>query len=156
MFCKGFVLKCFVVNDLVYGVLIVILLVNKIFVDGKKLLVELIVYGVFCGVEVKNGQDVVVMFKKVFDNVCLIFEVCSCCVGGLIYQVLVEVKFYCVNIFVLCWFVSYVKGCCEKMMIECLQNEIFDVLNGLGVVVKCCEDMYKMVELNCVFVYYCW
>jgi len=41
-------------------------------------------------------------------------------------------------------------------MIECFMNEIFDVSNGLGVVVKCCEDMYKMVEFNKVFVYYCW
>lgn len=42
------------------------------------------------------------------------------------------------------------------MMEECLVNEIFDVVNNIGVVVKKCEDIYKMVEVNKVFVYYCW
>lgn len=41
-------------------------------------------------------------------------------------------------------------------MEECLVNEIFDAVNNIGAVVKKCEDIYKMVEVNKVFVYYCW
>lgn len=47
MLCKGFVFKCLLVNDLVYGLQLVIQLVNKVLLKGKKLLVECIVYGVF-------------------------------------------------------------------------------------------------------------
>lgn len=41
-------------------------------------------------------------------------------------------------------------------MEECLVKEIMDVVNNIGVFVKKCEDIYKMVDVNCVFVYYCW
>lgn len=37
-----------------------------------------------------------------------------------------------------------------------LVNEIIDVLNKIGGVIKKCEDIYKMVEVNCVFVYFRW
>lgn len=156
MFCKGLVLKCFIINDLVYGVFVVMQLINKVLFDGKCLVAEVIVYNVFEGVCEKSGQDLVVVFKCVLDNVCPVFEVCSRRVGGVMYQVLVDVCPVCVTMFVLCWFVDFVCKCCENMMIECLMNEIFDALNGFGAVVKCCEDMYKMVDLNKVFAYYCW
>lgn len=42
------------------------------------------------------------------------------------------------------------------MMEDRLVNEILDVVNNIGGVVKKCEDIYKMVEVNKVFVYYCW
>jgi len=60
-------------------------LVNKILFDGKKFVVECIVYGVFEGICEKIGIDFVVMFKCVFDNVKFVIEVKSCCVGGVIY-----------------------------------------------------------------------
>lgn len=38
----------------------------------------------------------------------------------------------------------------------CVVCEIMDVVNNIGVFVKKCEDIYKMVDVNRVFVYYCW
>lgn len=40
-------------------------------------------------------------------------------------------------------------------MVEKLVVELLVVSKGEGVVVKCKEDMYWMVEFNCVFVYFC-
>lgn len=42
------------------------------------------------------------------------------------------------------------------MMVDRLVNEFMDVVNDKGVVFKKKEDVYKMVEVNKVFVYYCW
>lgn len=41
-------------------------------------------------------------------------------------------------------------------MVEKLVKEIMDVVNNIGVLVKKKEDIYKMVEVNKVFVYYRW
>lgn len=40
-------------------------------------------------------------------------------------------------------------------MLLCLVGEIFDVNEGKGLVLKKCEDVYRMVEVNKVFFYYC-
>lgn len=37
-----------------------------------------------------------------------------------------------------------------------LVNEIMDVVNEIGVVIKKWEEIYCMVEVNKVFVYYCY
>lgn len=42
----------------------------------------------------------------------------------------------------------------EKLMCERVVGELLDVCNNIGVVVKKREDIYKMVEVNKVFVYY--
>lgn len=54
-------------------------------VDGKKFIVEKIVYIVLDIMVEKFGKDYLVVFEEVFENVCLVVEVKFCCVGGLIY-----------------------------------------------------------------------
>lgn len=58
---------------------------NVVMFDGKKLVVEKIVYGVFDIVVEKIGKVYLDVFEEVFDNICFIVEVKFCCVGGLIY-----------------------------------------------------------------------
>lgn len=41
-------------------------------------------------------------------------------------------------------------------MVECFFGEIIDVFNNIGVFIKKKEDILWMVEVNWVFVYYCW
>jgi small subunit ribosomal protein S7 len=153
---KGPAPKRPVVNDPVYGALIVSQLVNKIIVDGKKSIAESIVYTALQGVEAKNGQDAVATLKKALDNARPTLEVKSRRVGVSTYQVPVEVKPHRANTLALRWLVSYAKGRREKTMTERLQNEILDASNGLGAAVKRREDTHKMAESNRAFAHYRW
>lgn len=156
MLCCYVVEKCEVLFDVKYGDCVVIKFMNNLMIDGKKLVVEKIVYNVFDCVEVKLKKELVEIFYEVFDNVKFVLEVCLCCVGGVIYQVLVEVCFECCEVLVICWVIVVVKVCNENIMEECFVGELLDVVNGCGFVVKKWEDIYKMVDVNKVFSYYCW
>lgn len=67
-----------------------------------------------------------------------------------------EVCFVWGIVLVLCWLVYFfcVWGGC--IMESKLVNEIMDVVNEIGVVIKKWEEIYCMVEVNKVFVYYCY
>lgn len=52
------------------------------------------------------------------------------------------------------WLICFVCLCFGKGMVEKMVVELMVVSKGEGVVVKCKEDMYCMVEFNCVFVYF--
>lgn len=56
----------------------------------------------------------------------------------------------------MCWVIEVVCKCGDKLMVLCLVNELIDVVDNKGLVVKKCEDVYCMVEVNKVFVYFCW
>lgn len=148
------VVKCEVLVDLKYGSQILVKFMNYVMESGKKVVVECIVYGVLDKVKECGKVDFLEIFEKVFDVIVLLVEVKFCCVGGVIYQVLVEVCLFCCNVLVMCWLVDFVCKCGEKFMVLCLVGELLDVVEGKGVVVKKCEDVYCMVEVNKVFLYY--
>lgn len=156
MFCCYVVEKCEVLFDVKFGDCVLIKFMNNLMIDGKKLVVECIVYLVFDCVQSKLKCELIEVFYEVFDNVKFLVEVCLCCVGGVIYQVLVEVCLICCEVLVICWLIDVLKKCNEYMMEECFVGELVDVVNGCGIVVKKCEDIYKMVDVNKVFSYYCW
>lgn len=156
MLCCYRVEKRDIIFDLKFGDVVLMKFMNSIMKDGKKLVVECIVYGVLDCVEDKVKIDFVELFYQVLENVSFVIEVCFCCVGGVMYQVFVEVCIECKKVFVICWLIVVVCGCNENIMVECLFGELMDVVNNCGFVVKKCEDIYWMVEVNCVFFYYCW
>lgn len=155
MFCKGNMLQCFVLLDFKYGSEIIVCFINMVMLSGKKFVVEKIVYGVMDVIGEKN-LNFVELVQKVLDNVVLLVEVKFCCVGGVIYQVLVEVCLLCKMVLVMCWLIDFVCKCGENIMLKKLVVELLDVLENCGGVIKKCEEIYCMVEVNKVFVYYCW
>ena len=74
-----------VVEDPVYGDVIVSQLVNKVLLDGKKSTAERIVYGALEVCREKTGTDPVLTLKKGLDNVKPALEVRSRRVGGATY-----------------------------------------------------------------------
>lgn len=157
MLCKGNILQCFVLFDLKYGSEIIVCFINMVMQSGKKFVVEKIVYGVMDVIIEKNSSvNVIDLVQKVLDNVVLVVEVKLCCVGGVIYQVLVEVCLLCKMVLVMCWLIDFVCKCGENIMLKKLVVELIDVLENCGGVIKKCEEIYCMVEVNKVFVYYCW
>ena len=145
-----------VVEDPVYGDVIVSQLVNKVLLDGKKSTAERIVYGALEVCREKTGTDPVLTLKKGLDNVKPALEVRSRRVGGATYQVPVEVRPSRSTTLALRWLVDYAQVRREKSMTERLMNEILDASNGLGAAVKRREDTHKMAESNRAFAHYRW
>jgi small subunit ribosomal protein S7 len=153
---KGPAPKRPLVVDPVYSSPLVTQLVNKILLDGKKSIAEMIVYGALEGVRAKTGTDPVPTLKRALDNVKPAMEVKSRRVGGATYQVPIEVKPNRSTTLALRWLVGYSRQRREKTMTERLMNEILDASNGLGAAVKRREDTHKMAESNKAFAHYRW
>ena len=153
---KGPAPKRPLVNDPVYGSQLVIQLVNKVLLEGKKSLAERIVYGALEQAREKTGTDPVVTLKRALDNVKPALEVRSRRVGGATYQVPVEVRADRSTTLALRWLVGFSRKRREKTMVERLANEILDASNGLGASVKRREDTHKMAEANRAFAHYRW
>ncbi|HJC84211.1 MAG: 30S ribosomal protein S7 [Corynebacterium sp.] len=145
-----------VVEDPVYGDVIVSQLVNKVLLDGKKSTAERIVYGALEVCREKTGTDPVLTLKKGLDNVKPALEVRSRRVGGATYQVPVEVRPGRSTTLALRWLVTFTRQRRENTMTERLANEILDASNGLGASVKRREDTHKMAEANRAFAHYRW
>ncbi len=153
---KGPAPKRPLVIDPVYQSPLVTQLVNKILLDGKKSIAEMIVYGALEGVRGKTGTDPVATLKRALDNVKPAMEVKSRRVGGATYQVPVEVRPGRANTLALRWLVSFSRARREKTMVERLANELLDASNGLGASVKRREDTHKMADANRAFAHYRW
>ena len=104
---KGPAPKRPLVVDPVYQSPLVTQLVNKILLDGKKSIAEMIVYGALEGARQKTGTDPVATLKRALDNVKPAMEVKSRRVGGATYQVPIEVKPNRSTTLALRWLVGY-------------------------------------------------
>ena len=143
-----------VTPDAKYNNRLVIQLINKVLLDGKKSLAEDIVYGAFEIVEQKTGEDALSMFKKAMDNIRPTLEVKPKRVGGATYQVPMEVNSRRANQLAIRWMVDFSRKRREHTMKERLAAEIMDACNGTGASVKRREDLYKMAESNRAFSHY--
>ena len=121
-----------VVEDPVYGDVIVSQLVNKVLLDGKKSTAERIVYGALEVCREKTGTDPVLTLKKGLDNVKPALEVRSRRVGGATYQVPVEVRPGRSTTLALRWLVTFTRQRRENTMTERLANEILCCTNDLN------------------------
>jgi small subunit ribosomal protein S7 len=153
---KGPAPKRPLIVDPVYGSPLVIQLVNKVLLEGKKSVAERTVYAALEGCRAKTGTDPVITLKRALDNVKPTLEVRSRRVGGATYQVPVEVKAGRSTTLALRWLVGYSRARREKTMTDRLMNEILDASNGLGAAVKRREDTHKMAESNKAFAHYSW
>lgn len=145
-----------ILSDSKFGLELLVKFVNILMVDGKKFIVEFIVYSALEILVQRFGKFELEVFEVVFENVRSIVEVKFRRVGGFIYQVLVEVRSVRRNVLVMRWIVEVVRKRGDKFMVLRLANEFFDVVENKGIVVKKREDVYRMVEVNKAFVYYRW
>ena len=143
-----------VMPDAVYNNRLVTQLINKVLLDGKKPVAELIAYGAFDIVKEKTDGDPLATFKKAMDNVRPTLEVKPKRVGGATYQVPMEVTSRRATTLAIRWIVNFSRARKEKTMAERLANEIMDAANGVGASVKRREDLFKMAEANRAFSHY--
>ncbi|WQW66308.1 30S ribosomal protein S7 [Helicobacter pylori] len=145
-----------VLGDPVYGNKVVTKFINKMMFDGKKSVVEKIIYKAFNKIEEKSGEKGIEVFEKALERVRPLVEVRSRRVGGATYQVPVEVRASRQQSLSIRWILEATRKRNERMMVDRLANELMDAANDKGAAFKKKEDVHKMAEANKAFAHYRW
>ncbi|GAA9288110.1 30S ribosomal protein S7 [Helicobacter pylori] len=143
-------------GDPVYGNKVVTKFINKMMFDGKKSVVEKIIYKAFNKIEEKSGEKGIEVFEKALERVRPLVEVRSRRVGGATYQVPVEVRASRQQSLSIRWILEATRKRNERMMVDRLANELMDAASDKGAAFKKKEDVHKMAEANKAFAHYRW
>jgi small subunit ribosomal protein S7 len=130
--------------------------INCLMYDGKKSVAENIFYDALNVIEGKGITDPYKMFTEALNNVKPEVEVKSRRVGGVTYQVPIEVRPERRLALGIKWLIRYSRDRNEKSMSSKLAGEIMDAHKGTGASIKKKEDIRKMAEANKAFSHYRW
>ena len=142
--------------DPVYGSKLVQQVINKVMVDGKKLLAESIVYDALERLARRTGQDPVPALEESIKQLTPVLEVRSRRVGGATYQVPVEVPQRRARTLAVRWLVEFSRQRREKSMSERLAGELADAQSQQGGAFKRKDDIFRMAQANKAFAHYRW
>lgn len=145
-----------VLGDPIYNDKVVTKFINKMMLDGKKSVVEKIMYAALNKIEEKTNEKGIEIFQKALENVKPLVEVRSRRVGGATYQVPVEVRVERQQSLSIRWILESTRKRNERTMIDRLANELIDAANEKGSAYKKKEDVHKMAEANKAFAHYRW
>jgi small subunit ribosomal protein S7 len=153
---KGEVKRKDVLPDPKYGDRMVTKFMCTMMHDGKRSLVEQILYGALELVGERAKEDALAVFKRALDQAKPIVEVRPRRVGGATYQVPVEVRPQRRTSLAMRWLVQNARARPEKSMVAKLAGELLDAANGRGGTIKKKEDTHRMAEANKAFAHYRW
>jgi small subunit ribosomal protein S7 len=142
--------------DAVHGSVLVTQLVNRLMLDGKKSVAELIVYDALKIASEKAGKPELEVLEQAVKTVTPVLEVRSRRVGGANYQVPIEVPQRRARTLALRWLVQNARDRREKGMPQKLAGELVDALNQQGGAYKKKDDIYRMAQANKAFAHYRW
>ncbi len=142
--------------DPVYKSKVVLKLINKVLLKGKKSIAETIVYDSLKILEDKTKESPLEILDKCLENVKPVLEVKSRRVGGATYQVPMEVSPERALTLAIRWIVDFSRNRKEKSMAQRLAYEILDGASNTGSSVKKKEDLHRMAEANKAFAHYRW
>ena len=145
-----------VILDTKFKNMMVMKLINRMMLDGRKTTSAGIVYGAIDYLAEKTGEEGIAAFDKALANIKPPVEVRSRRVGGATYQVPTEVRPERQNSLTLRWLVNLSRDRKEHSMIEKLGRELLDAYNNTGSCVKKKMDTIKMAEANKAFAHYKW
>lgn len=151
---KGPVPKRRVLPDPVYGSELAQRFINRMMVDGKKVVAEKIFYNALVSLEQKTGSPAIEVFEKAIQNVMPAVEVRPRRVGGQTYQVPMEVRPDRKRSLAFRWIIEAARKRSGNSMTEKLTAELLDAANGSGTAVKKREDTHRMAEANKAFSHY--
>jgi small subunit ribosomal protein S7 len=144
------------VPDAVYEDKVITKFINCLMYDGKKTVAEHIFYDALDAIKAKTNNDPYKVFTEALNNVKPEVEVKSRRVGGVTYQVPVEVRPERRLALGIKWLIRYARDRNEKSMSAKLAGEILDAHRGTGASIKKKEDIRKMAEANKAFSHYRW
>ena len=153
---KGSVPKRDVLQDPVYGEVVITKLINQVMLDGKRGTAQQICYGAFDIIAEKTGKDAMEVFNQALNNIMPVLEVKARRLGGATYQVPLEIRPERRQTLGLRWLVNAARSRNEKTMMQRLAGELLDAYNGNGGAVKKKEDTHRMAEANKAFAHFKW
>ena len=151
---RGNIAKRDVLPDPVYGDKVVAKLINQVMQDGKKGIAQGIVYDAFQSASEKLGADAKEMFTQALGNIMPMVEVKARRVGGVNYQVPIEIRAERRQTLAIRWLVAAARKRGERNMCDRLAGELVDAFNNTGAAVKKKEETHRMAEANKAFAHY--
>ncbi len=142
--------------DPVYGDTMVTAFINYMMRDGKKTVAERVFYEAMEVIKQKTGDEGIDVMRAAMENVQPNLEVKSRRVGGVTYQVPVEVSPERRQTLAIRWLVRYARERKGRSMAEKLAAEFLDAKNETGGAIKKRDDTRKMAEANRAFSHYRW
>lgn len=143
-------------KDLVYGDRVITKFINCLMYDGKKSTAQSIFYDALEIIKSKTESNPYEVFNEALQNVKPEVEVKSRRVGGVTYQVPIEVRPERKQALGIKWIIRYARERNEKSMSAKLAAELMDAQKGTGAAMKKKEDIRKMAESNKAFSHYRW
>ncbi len=130
--------------------------INYVMKKGKKSIARKIVYDAFDIIKEKTKKEPLDIFNMAINNASPKVEVKSKRVGGATYQVPVEVKRERGNVLAFRWILEAARKKKGKPMREKLAEEVINVSENTGTVIKKKIDTQKMAEANRAFAHFAW
>ena len=128
--------------------------INRLMLDGKKIIAEKIVYTSLKNAAEQLEKEPLEVFDQAVQNILPTVEVRPRRVGGQTYQVPMDVRPLRRRMLALRWLVQNTRKRSGRTMIEKLTGEFKDAYNGTGGSVKKKEDTHRMAEANKAFSHY--
>lgn len=130
--------------------------INSMMVDGKKSTAAQLFYDALTRVQEKTGTPGIEQFHKAIENVKPQVEVKSRRVGGVTYQVPVEVYSARKQSLAIRWLVAAARDRSGKTFSDKLANEIMDAVNNNGGAMKKKDEVKRTADANRAFSHYAW
>jgi small subunit ribosomal protein S7 len=143
-------------GDGVHNSILVQKFINSMMLDGKKSTASQLFYDALERIQQKTGGPGIDAFFKAVENVKPQVEVKSRRVGGVTYQVPVEVYTARKQSLAIRWLVGAARDRSGKTLADKLANEIMDAVNNNGGAVKKKEEVKRTAEANRAFSHYAW
>jgi small subunit ribosomal protein S7 len=145
-----------IIPDARYSDPVVSKFINNLMYSGKRTVAEKIFYDALDVIQKKTNADPYTIFTEALNNVKPEVEVKSRRVGGVTYQVPIEVRPERRLALGIKWLIRYARDRNEKSMCHKLAGEFMDAHKGTGSSIKKKEDIRKMAEANKAFSHYRW
>ncbi|HMW58203.1 MAG TPA: 30S ribosomal protein S7 [Leptospiraceae bacterium] len=145
-----------IIPDPVYNDEDIARFINYMMKDGKKSTAEKVFYAALDILKEKTGREAVDVFREAVQNVKPELEVRSRRVGGVTYQVPVEVRPERMRTLAVRWIVQNARDRKDHSMAEKLAYELRDAQKGSGGAVKKRDETRRMAEANKAFSHYRW
>lgn len=142
--------------DLKYNNKLLARLINDVMVKGKKSVAESIIYDMLDIIKEQSKEDPLEVMVRAIDNIKPKVEVRSRRVGGMTYQVPVEVGGDRQLALAIRWLLQFARARKAVGMERALALELLDAFKNEGNAIRKRDDTHKMAQANKAFAHYKW
>ncbi len=145
--------KTIIFPDLKFNSYLIQLLINSAMKNGKKSLIEDLVYNALKDIHIKTKQNPLKIFEIALKNLQPKFKIIDVKIKGIKSNTPVELPIYLQIKTAIKWLLESLKQRNEKSFSTRLANEIIDASKYIGNAIKKRDQIYKQIEANKVDVY---